>query len=124
MIVVLVIMACVSLLVVPPLAFAVYGGPVEPILPIRLPFVDETTRNGLIVQQLVHFIWLACGGCGLIGSDVPFIMLTLYSWPLADVFIDHVNVLNKMVLTPRVANSKEMKVYLRNIVLLHQELCE
>lgn len=119
----LILSAAGSMLLFPSLLY-VYDGSVESMLPIMIPGLDETTRVGYVLLQIVHVVWLACGAFGYIGSDLTFIMLSLYSWPLCYLFIDHLKELNKQLRkTPECSNTKQMRLFLRNIVHLHQELC-
>lgn len=108
-----------------PLLLYLATGNVEPMLPIMLPGIDESTKSGYIALQSVHAVWLACGACGFVGSDMTFIMMSLYAWPLVYLFIDHVDELNRVLVeTPRLANSLQVRLFIRNIVGMHLELCE
>lgn len=115
--------AVVSLMMFPSLLYLLTGN-VETMLPIMIFGIDESTRSGYIALQGVHGFWLACGGFGFIGSDMTFIMMSLYAWPLSYLFIDHMDELNKVLrASPKMANTKNMEMFLQNIVQLHQELC-
>lgn len=114
-----------SALLLFPTVLYVTVGRVEYMLPIMVPKIDETNRIGYILLQCVHALWLSCGACGFIGSDTTLIMMSLYSWPLSYLFIDHINELNQLLrTTPEYADTREMRQFLQNIVRLHQELCQ
>lgn len=99
-------------------------GQVEPLLPIMIPGLDETTRSGWILLEILHIVWILCGLCGFIGSDMTFIMMSIYLWPLSYLFVDHFDELNEILRkSPKFADSRELRLGLRNIVRLHQEIC-
>lgn len=108
-----------------PIVYYWLTGDVELIVPIFVPWIDETTILGFIQLQMVHIFWWACGTLGLVGSDLSCIMFALYTWPLTNLFNDHLDKLNKsLIQNPKWANTREMRLYVRNLALLHQELCE
>lgn len=107
-----------------PMIYYWFTGNVEQIIPIMVPGIDESTRIGFVELQLVHIVWLACGACGLTSSDLTNMMLSLYSWPLAYLLVDHLDKMNRaLVDTPKVANTREMRLFVWNIIRMHQEFC-
>lgn len=108
-----------------PLIYFITTGNLEPILPIMVPGLDRDTTKGYIGLMMVHIFWLLIGACGILATDMTYIMMSLYSWPLTHLFANHVNELNRATKESlHCANTKEMRMFLRNIVQLHQEIVQ
>lgn len=122
-IVIVIMLSTFSILLFPAILYLTTGL-VEPMLPIMLPGIDMHTTSGYIILSLAHTFIIALAGFGFVASDLTFIVMTLYALPLSHLFIDHFDELNQTLKeSPKVRDSKECRLFLRNIVRLHQELC-
>lgn len=106
-----------------PLVWYMLTGEVETMLPIMLPLVDESTRNGYIACMVIQTVWVMIAGIGIMVSELTFSMLTLYCLPLVDVFCDHMDGLNVALRTDRrYGETAEMREYFGNLLLLHKDV--
>lgn len=95
-------------------------GEVETTLPIMLPFVDEKTTKGYIICVVVESVYVVIAALGFLASDLSYAMLALYTWPLVDLFSDHLEGMNVALRTDRkLGETIEMREYFSHIVQLH-----
>lgn len=118
------ISTCVLILLWPVVWYLV-SGELEPILPIMLPFVDANTTEGYIKGLVAQFLYALITLNGLLASDLTFGMLSLYSWPLVDLFCDHIEQMNIVLRTSRrLGKTKEMTDYVGNMLSIHKDIVE
>lgn len=92
-------------------------------IPVWVPGVDETTKSGYFISTAYHFFVSALAVAGTIGSDTITLLFVLYLWPMSDIFDNMVGVINDFVQIPSLRNSSQLKLFVRNVIQMHQEIC-
>lgn len=106
-----------------PLVWYLLTGEVETTLPIMLPFVDETTTKGYVICVTTQSFWVLIAGFGFLTADLTYGILTLYAWPLVDLFCDHIEGMNVALrMNRKLGETNEMKEYFYNMVQLHRDV--
>lgn len=106
-----------------PIALYAFTGIVEPIFPMQVPFLNQTTKEGFVGMTCCHLTWLVQTGLGLAAADLLIVMLVLYVLPLVEMFRMRFKELNQILLLGKTAQESEL-VYqsLRNLVKMHQDI--
>lgn len=88
-----------------------------------LPFIDEKTTKGYFLVVGIQSFWVVLAAFGLLESDLTYGMLSLYCWPLVDLFCDHLEVMNDTLRSNRkFGETKEMKIYFGNLLKVHKDI--
>lgn len=106
-----------------PLLVYLFNGERVVIFPLFLPFIDETTDVGYAIITGCQAVWMIQTSIGLIGSDSSMALLLVLVRPMVDMFeisFDEMNSVLESV--PRVKHSMELNNWLRNLILMHQEM--
>lgn len=95
------------------------------LLPVFVPFVDETTVSGYFVLTSIHTLWSVQSTIGLIGADVLMAFLFLHILPMVELIELCFAEMNEVSKLQRTAfNNILLKMQLRNILQMHKELTE
>lgn len=95
----------------------------EIMIPVWVPGVDETTARGYFILTVYHAFVLALAIAGTIGADTVIIMLVVYLWPMSEIFRNMLEVINESVHNSSIRNSLQLKQFIRNLMLMHKEIC-
>lgn len=104
-----------------PIFIYLWTGERELILELHMPGVDADTISGFSITTAMHMWAILIAGVGTAGSDMLFLILILYTQPLSELFVNAIERLDKHLTTPNY-DQKKIKMELRNIFLMHQEL--
>lgn len=106
-----------------PLVLYMMTGEMETMLPIMLPFVDESTYKGYFTCMCIQCGWVLLAGFGMMASDLTYSMMALYCLPLIDVYCDLVEGMNVALRANRkFGETAEMRKYFGNMLLLHKDI--
>lgn len=112
-----------AILLAYPLVWYLISGEAEPTLPIMIPFIDETSTKGYTLLVSIQSFWVVIAAVGFMESDLTYGMLSLYIWPLVDLFCDHLEVMNVALRKNRkLGETKEMREYFVNMLKLHNDI--
>lgn len=89
-----------------------------------VPFVNPNELNGFLIIALHHFVGAILALFGTIASDMILILFVLCMKLLVNLFIDYIDQLNEISKNVRIRQSKQAYRYLRNIVMVHQDICQ
>lgn len=96
---------------------------IVPLLPLYMPFIDESTKSGFILLSAIHlgflFIAVVASAC----TDLWFAMVAVNFFVPANIFSENVRELN-VILTQDKVDIQLTKAKLLNILLIHREICE
>lgn len=112
----------VALLSAPVLQYWLTGRSDAP-LPIYVPFVDESSTKGYVVNMGYSMFLVLLGIVGSLGADSMQIMLVLHMWPMSLIFGDMIGQLSEAVLVEKNRDSANLRVFLRKILIMHQQIC-
>lgn len=101
-------------------------GAAELPLPVYLPGIDAGTTAGWWITLAYTVAMLILGAFGLCATDLLLLMLILYVWPLADIFVDQVGQLNRAVAAAPAQRSRRQRRlwwFYRNLLQQHKALC-
>lgn len=96
---------------------------IVPLLPLYMPFIDETTRTGFILLTAIHLGFLFIAVVASASSDLWFAMVAVNFFVPANIFYDDVRVLNDILGEEKV-NIRLAKAKLLNVLFIHRETCE
>lgn len=92
-----------------------------PVLPVYIPFVDETQLRGYAVTIGFHLVCTLLAVIGQILADGMFMTSVLHLWPMCDLIAKSVTDLNELLKE----NQTEMvRVQYRQFLMLHREYYE
>lgn len=107
-----------------PIIYLVVNDGTTDILPLDLPFNDKTTLMGYAALTLFQLTMLMIGGFGLIAADLLMGLFFLYIAPFSDLLKLRVQEINEELrMNPMSAMSVEFKLFLRNLVETHKDIC-
>lgn len=107
-----------------PLSVYILTGEAVPMMPMYVPGIDETTKSGFIILTLIHIGWDCQAAIGVAVSDIFYSLILLHIWPLVELFESMFEQMNEAILeSPKTAQSQKVKMWIRNLVLAHQEIC-
>lgn len=96
---------------------------IVPLLPLYMPFIDETTKSGFILLTAIHlgflFIAVVASAC----TDLWFALIAVNIFVPANIFCDNVRELSE-ILSEEKVNTRLAKAKLLNVLLIHREICE
>lgn len=92
-------------------------------VPVWIPWVDETTSTGYTILTAYHVFVCVLAVVGTIGSDTMLIMLVVYLWPMTEIFDQAFKVINEAVEVKSFRKSSELKMFIRNVIQMHDEIC-
>lgn len=98
---------------------------VMPIMPVRLPFVQNDTVIGFICNAMFNIIMIFLAVCGNLGSEVFILTLWMHEWPMIRILKRAVTTLNQAtrgIDHEAIRNSSWLKLHVRNIVLMHKDI--
>lgn len=112
-------------IILSPVPKYILSGELSEMFPLYVPIFDETTRYGYVGSIIFQFFYIGLGALGIACSDLLFIVPVLYLLPLVDIFRTRFDELNHLLWLGETARNSEM-VYmcLRNIIQMHQEICQ
>lgn len=111
-----------TLVIISPLPMYFVTGSFEPIMPIRIPFVDTKTTPGYVMHSTYMAILLTSAYFGTAAAELFLICLTIHIWPIVKIFENAINTLNETRAGPRqeaINNSTWLRNKVRNIALMH-----
>lgn len=91
------------------------------LLPLYLPGVNEQSISGYTVLITFHIFLLIFGFVGSCASDFLFTMIIINARVMSNILRDNVNELNEILATKNY-EKVTMKMKLKNIFLIHQEM--
>lgn len=98
-------------------------GVVEPVIPLYLPYVDETTTVGFCQLFVMHVLILVIGVIGMICADLTFFLTISHICPMTDVLVSKLNELEERLKDADRNYGLVTRNYLFNIVRMHQQIC-
>lgn len=93
------------------------------LIPLYFPYFDENTKAGFIGISVIHIIFFVVSVVGSACTDFMFIMIIVNVPFLSNIFKDNLSDVNEMLREEEV-NILFVKAKLRNILLMHREICE
>uniref|UniRef100_A0A182WR17 Uncharacterized protein n=1 Tax=Anopheles minimus TaxID=112268 RepID=A0A182WR17_9DIPT len=81
-----------------------------PLFPYELPYFDNSTIFGYVLNMLFQVNLLVFGNMGLILSDFLFLMCAMYAMTEADIFIIHLGELEAMLNDPTKDDTKRSEI--------------
>lgn len=94
-----------------------------PLIPVYVIFVDETTKYGFIALAIIHLSLLTMTVIGSASTDFLFITLIANMPVLSTIFVDNVEELSG-ILKEHTVNIALVRAKLKNIMLMHKQICE
>lgn len=98
---------------------------VMPIMPVRLPFVQNDLVIGFIFNAIFNIIMIFLAVCGNFGSEVFILTLWMHEWPMIRILKRAATTLNKATrgkTRESIRNSIWLKLHVRNIAMMHTEI--
>lgn len=106
----------------PVLYYALIGDKVI-LLPMYVPFLDDSTLCGYVIYYVLHSFWCVQSSIGLIGADLLMALLLLHTLPLVEIFELSISEMNDILVhCPAARQSLLLKMQLRNIIQMHKEI--
>lgn len=100
-------------------------GVLDFITPLYIPFVSDETTIGLCIMHTYHILLMLLGVFGTCGADFMIVVLVLHLWPMCLIWDGMFEELNVAVRQEGAqSDMRAVKVHLRNIILLHKEMCK
>lgn len=96
---------------------------IVPLLPLYMPFIDETTKSGFILLTAMHLGFLLIAVVASACTDLWFAMVAVNFFVPAKIFHENVRELNAILKQDKV-DIPISKAKLLNILLIHREICE
>lgn len=107
-----------------PIIYAVMYGGTTDLLPLHLPYVDESTVIGYIQLTIFQFMMLMIGVCGLIVADLMMFLFFMYLAPLCDLLRLRIKEINsELKRGDQTVTSEEFNTYLMNLTEIHKDMC-
>lgn len=120
----IVLFVSVLMIVMFPIIYFVFYGETADVLPLDLPFNDKTTALGYFVLTMFQVSMVLVGGFGLLAADLSMGLFFLYIAPLSNLVKLRFGEINTELLkSPQAASSRELNVYLRNLIETHKDTC-
>lgn len=113
------ILICIS----PIIFYVLWGEKLVPMVPIMLPGVNEKEQLGYTITTGYHFCMLALAMFGTAGADIMMISFILHMWPMCLILTNMLTDMNEAVMDPANRDSLKLKLFVRNMIMVHQELC-
>lgn len=111
------------ILVYPVFVFVIRGQFV-PMLPMFVPGIDESSSGGFAMLSVLHVFWTIQGAVGLLFADMFYSLILLHIWPMVDIFGSMFEQLNEAIVQrPKLEKSFVVRMWLRNIIMAHREIC-
>lgn len=118
-----IVAATLILFTAAPALFYIFTGKLEPIFPVFLPFVDHSTGLGFAVLFAYHMLLLLVSALGIVGTDLLMGMMYLHVVIMVRLFELRISQLNVVLIKyPMSRASREVHLYLGNIIRLHQDI--
>lgn len=105
------------------LVYNAYTGYQEPIMPVYLFGVDETTFVGYATLCFYHFMILSLASAGTICADLLLVMLVVHMFPMTEIVGHMFGQINVQLRVRRQEHNVHFDRYFRNILLAHKEVC-
>lgn len=105
---------------------SVVDGKRNPLFEAYLPFVDETTDSGFAILTLFHLLGIFLSGYGTCCIDLLLILYVIHVKVMADIFADHLDQLNEalvLCVSDSRRHAEQVAVFLRNIIMIHEDIC-
>lgn len=96
---------------------------IVPMLPLYMPFIDATTKNGFILLSVLHLGFVFVAVVASAGSDLLYALVVINFLVPVNIFHDNIKGLNTLLSKPKM-NVKLIKAKLLNVILIHREICE
>lgn len=93
------------------------------ILPVWVPGVDESTIRGFTLTTAYHVFVVFLAVMGTMGADTMFVIFVLYNLPMVDIFENLLHVINESAQISLDRDSVELRMYIRNLLQIHNEMC-
>lgn len=92
------------------------------ILPFFVPLADENTFEGYCVICVVQILMICLAVFGTIGTDFWFFCASTNTYGLAEGFRIELNRLTELTKPHQKMENAEIKLFVRNIVLMHMDI--
>lgn len=120
--IVMVFFVWITLILFPILAYLLTGNWVL-LLPMSLPWIDANTTSGYFVLNIFGAILVSMVCLGSIASDGVMALSLVHIRPMVDLFELGFEELNDvLVRCPNAKDSTNVKLWLRNLIKLHQDM--
>lgn len=106
-----------------PILTYILTGEREMILESYIPGIDSKTTRGYTITIIYHTMTIAIAVAGTSSSDALFVTLVAQLLPLCKLFDNSFDVMN-VALIKNTQNKEEMKIYVKNLVKMHNEIVE
>lgn len=114
----------ITLIILYPIPVYLFTGSRTLTFPLHLPFLDPNTLEGYSGLTFMHTLWLVQSGLGLAAADVSLTVLILHIIPMVELFKTRFNELNTILeLGTEAQHSEQVYGNLRNLVMMHQDIC-
>lgn len=119
-----VIVATMLVIIVYPMFVFLISGQFVPMLPMFVPGIDELSKLGFLMLTGIHTIWAVQGAVGMLFSDMFYSVMVLHIWPMVHILENMFQELNVAILkNPNLGDSLQVRLWLRNIIMAHREIC-
>lgn len=106
----------------PIVLYFVFGEPYQIMVPVLLPLLNEKEPLGYWIMTGYHIGVLAMAMFGTAGADIMMISFVLHMWPMCLIFSNMLTDMNEGLQKTANQRSMEMRKFVRNIIMVHQEL--
>lgn len=96
---------------------------IVPLLPLYMPFIDETTKHGFILLSVLHLGFVFVAVVASAGSDLLYALVVINFFVPVNIFHNNIDELNTL-LSKSKPNDKFIKAKLLNVIFIHREICE
>lgn len=120
----MIIISTLSVVLLYPLFVFVLRAQSEPMLPLFVPGINETSTIGFGLLSGLHSVWATQGAVGMMFSDMFYKVMLLHIWPMVHVFGSMFQEMDEAILVkPPLAGTLEVRLWMRNIIMVHREIC-
>lgn len=108
-----------------PVLVYVLTGQLIPIAPLYIPFLNENTTAGFTALILIQTVWDAQVIVGMVAADTLLTLFILFQFLMGDLFDNLFLELNcALDDNPHIARSGEVYACVRNLTMMHQQMCK
>lgn len=112
---------CAALHFVNPIYGYFWHGEYKPLIPLYIPFIDETTPSGFAILVLIQTIEVFSACLASASVDFPYIIVVINVWVFSSIFKENVSELNE-TLQVKYVDMPSVKAKLQNIFKMYYDI--